>query len=67
MIGQGPIPTSFYITVENDAGMRIYLHYYIIPTLFVYFLVCHPYIHLHFLMGFFLMYLAYVVPYIYML
>ena len=55
---QSPIPISFYITVanlyENDARMRLFLiHYYIIPTLFAYFLACqwHPYILLHFQMS----------------
>ena len=51
---QSLILTSIYTTVanqcENDAGTRVvYLpSLYIIPTLFAYFLVCHPYILLHF-------------------
>ena len=32
----------------RDEALQIYLHYYIIPTLFAYFLACHPYILLHF-------------------
>ena len=32
----------------RDEALYIYLHYYIIPTLFAYFLACHPYILLHF-------------------
>ena len=52
---QSPIPTSFYITVElmlkrcrDEAFVNLPSLYHIIPTLFAYFLACHPYILLHF-------------------
>ena len=45
---QSPIPTSFYITVENCIYDSIYD--YIIPTLFAYLLACHPYHPFTFLM-----------------
>ena len=32
----------------RDGALYIYLHFYIIPTLFAYFLACHLYIFLHF-------------------
>ena len=34
--------------IVRDRALYIYLHFYIIPTSFAYFLACHPYILLHF-------------------
>ena len=51
---RSPIPTSFTLQLQTsvkrcrDEALYIYLHSYIIPTLFAYFLAFHPYISLHF-------------------
>ena len=36
------------VLVCRNRALYIYLHFYVIPTLFAYFLACHPYIFLHF-------------------
>ena len=36
------------VKTMQGCGFLIYLHYYIIPTLFAYYLACHPYTFLHF-------------------
>ena len=48
------IPASFFTPVCNcnvnrcrEWALKIYIHYYIIPTLFACFLACHPYIFLY--------------------
>ena len=39
---------AIVLQCEKDGALYIYLHIYIIPTLFAYFLACHPYILLNF-------------------